>query len=74
MTTREEHLRWCKDRALQLVESGDATAAVASMISDLGNWQGGALYDRSVFNALAMDGLMFRKTADQVRNWIEGFN
>lgn len=33
--TREEHLEWCKQRALEYVEAGDATGALASMISDL---------------------------------------
>lgn len=32
---RAEHLEWCKDRALQYVDSGDLTNAYASMVSDL---------------------------------------
>jgi hypothetical protein len=33
--TREEHLAWCKQRALEYVEAGDTTNAYASMASDL---------------------------------------
>lgn len=33
--TRAKHLQWCKDRALEYVESGDYSQAVASMVSDL---------------------------------------
>ena len=35
MTTRAEHLAWCKTRALEYVESGDLKGAQASMASDL---------------------------------------
>jgi hypothetical protein len=33
--TRDEHLAWCKRRALEYVDAGDPTHAVASMASDL---------------------------------------
>src|SRR6476660_9902729 len=33
--TRDEHLAWCKRRALEYVDAGDLTRAVASMTSDL---------------------------------------
>ena len=36
MTTRAEHLQWCKDRALVYVDRGDLTEAFASLASDLG--------------------------------------
>jgi len=32
---RSEHLEWCKKRALEYCDCGDATYALASMISDL---------------------------------------
>jgi hypothetical protein len=35
-TTRDEHMRWCKTRALEYVERGDGAQALASMTSDLG--------------------------------------
>jgi len=36
MTTRAEHLAWCKQRALEYVEQDDYPNALASMMSDLG--------------------------------------
>ena len=35
MTTRKEHVNWCKRRALEYVEAGDFNQALASMGSDL---------------------------------------
>jgi len=34
-TTRQEHLDWCKQRALEYVKIGDTRQAFASMCSDL---------------------------------------
>jgi len=34
--TRQEHLDWCKGRALEYVKANDLTNAYASMTSDLG--------------------------------------
>jgi hypothetical protein len=73
MMTRAEYLSRCKSRATAILESGDAAGAVASMISDLGKWKE-PLYDKMTFTMLTMDGLMFCKTPDQVRHWIDGFN
>ena len=72
--TREEHLAWCKQRALPYVEAGLLTQAVASMLSDLNKWEGGPLYPPAAYNTLAMDGMMFCKAPEQVRDWIKGFN
>lgn len=33
--TRQEHLQWAKDRALEYADQGDVGSAVASMTSDL---------------------------------------
>lgn len=33
--TREEHMAWCKQRALQYLDTNDLTGAWASMASDL---------------------------------------
>ncbi len=40
--TREEHLAWCKKRALEYVERGKYSDAYASMVSDLGKHPGTA--------------------------------
>lgn len=68
--TREEHLAWCKERALKYVDEGELISAVSSMMSDLnkhpetkGNW------------SLMVLGMMaVKEDATAVRRWIEGFN
>lgn len=71
--TRDEHLRWCKERALEYVDSGDATNALASMVSDLRK------HDETKSHAgielgmsMAVIGLL--STPSEVRKFIEGFN
>ena len=34
-TSRQKHLKWCKERALKIVDSGDLNGAFSSMVSDL---------------------------------------
>jgi hypothetical protein len=36
VSTRAEHLAWCKQRALEYADRGDMANAIASMTSDLG--------------------------------------
>ncbi len=36
LSPREKHLRWCKRRAIELLDAGDPGGAFTSMISDLG--------------------------------------
>lgn len=74
MQTREEHLKWCKQRATEIVDRGDIQGAFAAMMSDLHTWEGGELYDQLTLAHLWMDAALFRKTAEDMRNWIEGFN
>lgn len=73
MTSRGEHLKWCKERALAILRTGDLGGACASMLSDLQKWDGGEMYDTLTLGFLQMDGLMFCKTPDQMKHWIEGF-
>ncbi len=69
--TREEHLAWAKQRALEYLDRHDVVNAVASMISDLGK------HDELKSLGLAMGpaGMMHALRADEreVRRWIEGF-
>ncbi len=71
MDTRAEHVRWCKGRALQLLDAGDREQAVASMISDLGKHPD----TEAVGAAMAPLGLyeLMRGDDQSVRRWIEGF-
>lgn len=69
---RDEHLAWCRRRALELVEADDLMGAFASMMHDLmqhpeteglarpSSWHGGGL------QAVAGG-------PNCVRKWIEGF-
>ena len=66
---REEHLDWCKKRALEYIDiHNDPKNAVSSMLSDLGKSE----------HTKGHVGVMLLAAVDQtdkasVRNWIEGF-
>jgi hypothetical protein len=74
MTSRKDHLDWCKQRAIEYLDRGDIAKAYASMISDIGKWEGGDLYDALTLAYISMDAMLFRTTAADMRNWIDGFN
>lgn len=70
MKTRDEHLQWCKDRALAYVDAGDLNNAVASMTSDLNK------HPETAPNAfLMLLGMQYSAAGDVagLRRWIEGF-
>ena len=71
--TREEHLTWCKERALEYVDSGDLQSAYASMASDLNKHpetEGHRAIQLGM--GMLMGGMLC--TSEQMRNFIEGFN
>jgi hypothetical protein len=69
--SRDEHLQWCKDRALAYWRAGDLQNACTSMVSDLSK------HDETKTNnpfVLAFGILLVtNKDYDGVRRWIEGF-
>lgn len=71
--SREEHLRWCKQRALEYVDRGDLQEAYASMCSDLNKHP-------DTQNHLAIPlglGLLMigdLSTPQKMRDFINGFN
>lgn len=70
---RQEHLEWCKQRALQYVDAGDLSQAVTSMMSDLGKHKD--LENHAGIRlgiVLLMTGNL--DTANKVRDFIVGFN
>ena len=71
--TRDEHLKWCKDRALEYVDNDDLNQAMASMMSDLGKHEGTAGHAAGplMFSMFA-NGML--STASEMRQFIEGFN
>lgn len=70
---REEHMKWCKKRALEYVDQGDVSGAYASMASDLRKHK-----DTADHPAIQL-GMMLMMTgnlssAPEMRKFIEGFN
>ena len=73
MKTRAEHLAWCKERALEYVDTGDTASALASMLSDLRRHPETASHPAiQLTGSLMLGG--FLNTDGEVRNHIEGFN
>lgn len=71
--TREEHLKWCKTRALEYVDRGDLNNAYASMASDLNKHpetEGHPAIQLGMM--MLMGGHLSRP--DEMRRFIEGFN
>ena len=75
MTTRAEHLQFCKDRAMEYVKKGDLLNAVTSMMSDLEKHP----ETSTTQAALGILGLLAMREARQgdragVIRYIQGFN
>jgi hypothetical protein len=70
--TRDEHLAWCKRRALEYVDADDLPHAVASTASDLKTHPDS---DNPAVNGLVMIGMMYVTDGDRaaVQHWIERF-
>ena len=73
METRQEHLAWCKKRALEYCDQGDVNNAWASMASDLDKHPETAGHSAiQIGMMLLMNGNL--STPDEMRKFIEGFN
>jgi hypothetical protein len=75
MTTRAEHLAWCKERALEYADRGDTANAVASLTQDLG------IHPDTAQSVSVVTELMFPlmligqfDRPGELRKFIEGFN
>lgn len=73
MTTRAEHLKWCKDRANEYLELGDKNQALASFMSDMSK------HEETATHAALQMGMMLLVTGNlstthEMKNWIDGFN
>lgn len=73
MRSREEHLAWCKSRALEYVDRGDTTEALGSMFSDLRKHPDLADHSAIELGFLMMLGGQL-SDPDAARKFIEGFN
>jgi len=71
MRTREEHLDFCKQRALAYLDVGEIDNAVTSMLSDLGKHP----ETTAIGQKLSMLAIiyMMNKDIDGARGFIEGF-
>lgn len=71
--TREEHLAWCKARALEYVDAGDVEQAFTSMVSDMRKHPQTAEHAAlELFTSLHFGGHLTTQTA--MRWFIKGFN
>jgi uncharacterized protein YejL (UPF0352 family) len=68
--TRDQHLAWAKQRALEYLDRGDVTNAITSMVSDLEKHP--ALKSNLVLVAIGMLSAMHNDSM-AARRWIEGF-
>jgi hypothetical protein len=70
MKSREEHLAWCKTRAMEYWRAGDLENAVTSMGSDLDKHP-----ETKCNPSLLALGIMYITDSDYdgVKRWIEGF-
>ena len=71
--TKEQHLAWCKKRALEYVDRGDLQNAVASMMSDMQKHNETKFDSGSILSALGLMAAMSGNAAE-VRRFITGFN
>ena len=70
--TRQEHLDWCKQRALKYLDAGDLNNAFASMISDIRKHPETAVHGGIELGVmLKISGLM--SSPEEIRKFIEGF-
>lgn len=71
---RAEHLAWCKERALEYADAGDAGSAMSSLMQDL------ALHPETARSAEIVPALMMplvlggHMQGGELRKFIEGFN
>lgn len=71
--TRQEHLDWCKQRALEYCDNGDAVNAWASMASDMSK------HEETENHAALQLGMMMLmsghlNSVPEMRKFIQGFN
>ncbi len=70
---RNEHMEWCKERALEYLDRGDITNAWASMTSDLRKHPETADHPAiDLGSNLFMSGNL--SDTESMRHFIEGFN
>ena len=74
MTTRAEHLQWCKDRAMEYVKTGDYNQAITSMLSDLTKHPETEKSGTGICAQIGMFEMMKGPTRESATKYIQGFN
>lgn len=70
--TRQEHLQWCKERAIELLDAGDDVEAFASMCSDLNKHDETRDHIGIQLGTMQLFGMGL--SGEKLRRWIDGFN
>ncbi len=70
---RQQHLEWCKKRALECLDDGDLTNAYASMVSDLNKHPETENHPAIELGFLSLAAGHIA-TLEEMRRFIEGFN
>jgi hypothetical protein len=70
--SRAEHIAWCKQRALEYLDAGDARNAMVSMMSDVRKHPETEQHAGILLGMNLMLG--GRLNHAELRKWIEGFN
>lgn len=71
--TRQEHLDWCKKRALEYCETGDFQQAFTSMASDLGKHPE-TEHHSGIQLGVGLLVIGDLSTPEKMRRFVEGFN
>jgi hypothetical protein len=73
-TTRAEHLQWCKDRAIEILNrTGDCGEAYASFTSDMNKHHETRNHSALMLGMMLMLG-GHNQTPDAMEKFINGFN
>jgi hypothetical protein len=69
--TRDEHLQWSKERALEYLDRGEVIEGMTSMMSDLSKHE-----ELANHGGLRIAPMFYGASHDYhaVKRWIEGFN
>lgn len=71
MTTRKQHVEWCKERAFYELETNGPKAAIASLASDFTKHED---TDTAVYAMMCFGAGMNNMDIDATKAWIDGFN
>lgn len=74
MMTRDEHLEWCKKRALEYLDAGDLNNAFTSMLSDLNKHPELENHPGKLIGVGFMMLPGWISNERELRRWIVGFN